>query len=353
MGAARGALAGRVGAVVAVLLILGVSGCGSSSEGDSQPAPKPLVGVGSRLVDPVMVQWTEAYERKSGAKVDYRGGGTGLGVTQVARDGVDFGTQDAPITPIQYSESTFIGMLPWAMTGVAVVYNLAGAPDGLKLNSDVLGAIVLGEIDRWDDPRIAKLNPGVQLPSTPVRVIDRIEESAEEYVLTNYLEQTDDEFAARSGVGRSYEVPGGTAVRGPAAARRALATKNGAIGFVALPEALAEGFAIARIEIPSGEFVAPTLATISAGAERVTDVGPNTEVGFSSVPQNARNTYPLVTFNYAIVEIANSRAADLKRFLAYAISPEAQAMLPALHFAPLPEKLVRMNRQTIRNIYAG
>lgn len=355
MGAAGGALAGKIGAVVAVLLILGLAGCGSSSEGDSQPAPKPpLVGVGSSLIDPVMAKWTETYERKSGVVVDYRDGGTGIGVGQVARKGVDFGTQDAPITPNQYSESTFIGMLPWAMTGVAVVYNVKGIPDGrLKLNGDVLARIVLGEVDRWNDPRVAKLNPDLRLPSTRIAVIDRSEESAEDYVLSNYLEATDKEYDVRSGTTRLVDVPGGTTVRGPAAAKRAVATKNGALGFLALPEALAEGFAIARIESPGGKFVAPTVATITSGAENVIDVGPNTEVGIGYEQGDANDAYPLVTFDYAIVKIVNGRAADLKRFLAYAISPEAQAMLPALHFAPLPKKLVDMNRQTIRNIYAG
>lgn len=343
----------RIGACAAAVLALGLGACGSSGEGESDAAAgPPLVGVGSRVVAPVMAKWKRAYESRSGLTVDYRVAGDGLGIAPVARNDIAFGTQDAPITPNQYRQGGFVGMLPWAMTGVAVAYHLKGAPDSLKLNSDALTGILLGDIDRWNDPRIVTLNPDVRLPSTRIAVIDRREESAEDYVITNYLVEYSDEFEARSGITRKLDVPDGTAVNGSAAVTRAVDIRNGAIGFVALPEALAEGFAIARIENPAGKFVAPNAASIAAGAEAGIRVGPNSEVWIDSLPVNARTAYPLVTFNYAIVQVENRRAPDLKRFLAYAIGAEGQALVSSLHFVPLPRKVVAFNRRTIANIYA-
>jgi phosphate transport system substrate-binding protein len=343
-----------LGVAIAAVLVIGIAACGSSSDSftRSSAASSPLSGAGTRLIVPLMSKWEAGYEHESDGKVGYRTVGNGVDIGPVASGAADFSVSDAPVTPTQFIEGRgLIMMIPWAVTGMAVVYNVEDAPSGLKLSGTVLGDILLGKITTWDDPAIGRMNPDTPLPDTPITVVHRSDESAEDYVLTNYLSVTSKRFRSKFGIiSRQISLPAGIGVKKKGGVSAAIARTNGAIGYVALPYAHANGLEIARMENRAGNFSKPNAKSLAAGAEAGVRLGPNKEVWLKKLPRGAKDAYPLVTFSYAVVPVETKKAAELKRLLAYAVSPAGQSFGPALHFAPLPKKIAALDRRAIATI---
>jgi phosphate transport system substrate-binding protein len=343
-----------LGAGIAAALAIGVAACGSSSDSStrSTAANSPLAGAGSRQIVPLMSKWGPAYERATGGKFSYRTAGNGVNIKAVSFGPADFGVSDAPVTAGQFSAGgRLVQMIPWALTGMAVVYNVEGAPKDLRLNGEVLGEILLGNVNTWDDPAIAALNPSAHLPGTPITVIHRRDESAEDYVVSNYLSVVSPRFQLRFGVfTRQIRLPAGVGIKKKGGVLPAIARTDGAIGYVALPYAHADGLDIARIENRAGNFPELNAKSLTAGAEAGVRLGPNKEVWFKNRPLAAENAYPLVTFSYAVVPVETKKATELKKFLAYAVSPAGQSFGPALDFAQLPKKIAALDRKAIAAI---
>ena len=342
---------------VALILALALGACGSSSGNDSaasRPPSPPLTGAGSTLIKPVMSKWQAGYEKATGEKVSYRTVENGLDLKPVAFEKTEFGVSDAPITPVQFGEgSASLVMMPWALTGLAVVYNVKGAPKGLRLNADLLGGILLGKVARWNDPKIAALNPGAQLPSTPITPILRRDESGEDYVLSDYLVVYKGAYQKKFGITRRLILTTklGRVTKGGVSS--AVAKTAGAIGAVPLPYARGRGLDVALLENPAGKFPEPNAKSLLAGAEAGIEIGPNNEVWLKELPTSAKTAYPLVTFSYAAVP--NYAKPDigrrLKDFVSYAIGPAGQANVSSLHFVPLPEKIVAADKRTMHNLF--
>jgi phosphate transport system substrate-binding protein len=341
----------------AAMLAFALAACGSSSEDTSNASKKalpPLNGAGSALMKPLMERWQSDYEAETGEKVTYRTVKNGLNLRPVAFEKTDFGVSDAPITPVQFGEGTLLVMLPWALTGMVIVYNVDGVPPGIHLSPDVLGGIYLGEVDSWDDPAIGALNPGVQLPSTPVTPVVRRDESGEDYVLTNYLVEYENSHQEDFGITRKVILTTKTGKVTKGSIASDLAKTNGSIGIMPLPYARNQGLDIALLENPAGEFPVPNTKSLLAGAEDGIRIGPNNEVWADELPTSAKGAYPLVTFSYAAVPSYPKRESvkkQLKDFVTYAISPAGQADVESLGFAPLPEKIIAADKRTMRNIF--
>jgi len=348
-----------IAALCAAILALALAACGSSSSDDetsnaSKKVPPPLNGAGSALIAPLMDRWQVGYEAETGEAVTYRTVKNGLNLRPVAFEKSDFGVSDAPITPDQFAEGTLLVMLPWALTGMVIVYNVDGVPPDLRLSPDVLGGIYLGEIASWDDPAIAALNPGVQLPSTLITPIVRSDESGEDYVLTNYLVEYENAHQEDFGITRRVflTTKTGKVVEGGNA--NALKKTNGSIAIMPLPYARNQGLDIALLENPAGEFPVPNAKSLIAGAEQGIRIGPNNEVWSKELPKSAKDAYPLITFSYAAVPSYPKRESvkkQLREFVTYAISPAGQADVESLGFAPLPKKIVAVDKRTMKNIF--
>ena len=153
-------------------MALAVAACGSSSnDGSSSGSAStsssgPLVGAGSTLVAPLMAKWQADFVKKSNITVTYGAIGSGGGIEQVTAGTVDFGASDAPLTPDQQKQAPKVLMVPWALSSTDVVYNVKGAPSDLKLDGPTLADIYLGKITKWNDPAIAQLPRGANLPAT-------------------------------------------------------------------------------------------------------------------------------------------------------------------------------------------
>lgn len=333
-------------------LSLAVAACGSSSpeNGSGSGAGSPLVGAGSTLVAPLMSKWQSDYASEAEATVTYGAIGSGGGIDQITNRTVDFGASDAPLTEEQFEEANGVEQIPWALSGTVPAYNVSGAPKGLKLSGEVLAGIYLGEITSWDDPAIAKLNPGASLPSTKITPVYRSDGSGDTYAFTNYLSTISPEFKSKVGTSTQVKFPTGVGAEKNDGVSAAISQTDGAIGYVGLAYALQNELSMPLVENSAGEFPEPGVKSVEAAADAVTAVGPNNEISLADLPSSAKGAYPISTYTYAIVPLESGKAEALKKFITYAIGPAAQEFGPDLDFAPLPKQVVAADKKAIAKI---
>jgi phosphate transport system substrate-binding protein len=336
--------------VVALALTIGVAACGSSSsDSSSGSSGSPLVGAGSTLVAPLMSKWQSDYAGKSEETVTYGAIGSGGGIDQITSRTVDFGASDAPLTEEQFEEADGVEQIPWALSGTVPAYNVSGAPSNLKLSGEVLADIYLGNITTWDDPAIAKLNPGAGLPSTKITPVYRSDGSGDTYAFTNYLSTVDPEFKSKVGTSTTVKFPTGVGAEKNDGVSAAISQTDGAIGYVGLAYALSNELSMPLVENSAGNFPEPGVESVEAAADAVTQIGPNNEISLADLPSSAADAYPISTYTYVIVPLESEKADALKKFITYAIGP-GQEFGPDLDFAPLPKQVVAAGKKAIAKI---
>src|SRR5689334_8613784 len=174
-------------AVVALAAACGSSGSSGSSSGGGGSTSTVLNGAGSTLVAPLIAQWAPDYNSSAGVTITYGPIGSGGGIDAITNRTVDFGASDAPLSSDQATACKSCLQIPWALGATVVTYNVKGAPDKLKLTGPVLADIFMGKVSAWNDPEIAQLNPGVNLPSTHITPVYRSDGSGDSYVFTSFL----------------------------------------------------------------------------------------------------------------------------------------------------------------------
>jgi phosphate transport system substrate-binding protein len=336
----------------ALALTFAVAACGSSSDSGGSSSG-PLVGAGSTLVAPLMSKWQSDYASKSEETVTYGAIGSGGGIDQITSRTVDFGASDAPLTEEQFEEANKEGeveQIPWALSGTVPAYNVKGAPSDLKLNGEVLAGIYLGTITQWDDPAIAKLNPGASLPSTKITPVYRSDGSGDTYAFTNYLSTVSPEFKSKVGTSTEVKFPTGVGAEKNDGVSAAISQTDGAIGYVGLAYALSNELSMPLVENAAGAFPEPGVESVEAAADAVSKIGPNNEISLADLPSTAEGAYPISTYTYVIVPLESDKSEALKKFITYAISKEAQEFGPDLDFAPLPKQVVAAGEKAIAKI---
>jgi phosphate transport system substrate-binding protein len=337
---------------LALALAILVAACGSSSGESSGSSGSPLIGAGSTLVAPLMSKWQSDYASKAEETVTYGAIGSGGGIDQITNRTVDFGASDAPLSEEQFEEANAKGeveQIPWALSGTVPAYNVKGAPEDLKLSGEVLAGIYLGEITSWDDPAIAKLNPGAGLPSTKITPVYRSDGSGDTYAFTNYLSTISPEFKSKVGTSTQVKFPTGVGAEKNDGVSAAITQTDGAIGYVGLAYALQNELSMPLVENSAGEFPEPGVKSVEAAADAVSKIGPNNEISLAELPSSAAGAYPISTYTYVIVPLASDKAEALKKFIAYAIG-SGQEFGPDLDFAPLPKQVVAAGEKAIAKI---
>jgi len=334
---------------VSLALAIGVAACGSSSSTTASSSSSPLVGAGSTLVAPLMSKWQTGYAAKTKKTVTYGAIGSGGGISQITARTVDFGASDAPLTPDQFKEAKEVEQIPWALSSTVPAYNVKGVPKNLKLSGEVLAEIYLGKISTWNDPAIAKLNPGVSLPSTKITPIYRSDGSGDTYAFTNYLSTVDPEFKSKVGTSTSVKFPTGTGAEGNSGVSAAITQTDGAIGYVGLAYALANKLDIPLVENSAGNFPVPGVKSVEAAASAVKTINPDNSISLANLPPSAKGAYPISTYTYVIVPLKSSKAQALQEFINYAIGP-GQEDGEALDFAPLPAQVTAADKKAIAKI---
>ncbi len=305
--------------VVAVLL----AGRGQQSQ---------LIGAGSTLAQPLIERSARAFADAANADDPDRAGATGSdwvvdgtgiayepvgslgGVMRLADPEVDFAVTDYPL-PQDALDRLGAAQFPVALGAVAVVHSLPASSE-LQLDATTLARIYLGEIDRWDDPAIAALNPEAELPDLAITPVHRSDGSGSSYGLTAYLTDGDPEWAAGPGAGASPTWPAGTSAERTAGMIEALQETEGAIGYVEQGQARRAGLSIVRLANPGGAFTAPTPAAMRAAIGGVDWSG--TDGYVSRIPiSDDPAAYPMTVAIYTVLRRDPAFRADTSRTLGY------------------------------------
>ena len=333
------------------LLTLGLTACGgsSSSSGGNSGDSKLLVGAGSTLVAPLVAQWSNDYAKKTGSTITYGAIGSGGGIAQITARTVDFGASDAPFSPDQADQCKNCLQVPWALAATLVSYNVKGAPAKLKLDGPTLANIYLGKITKWNDPAIAKLNPGASLPSTNITPVYRSDSSGDTYAFSDFLAKVSPEWKSKEGVSTQVSFPTGTGGKGNDGVAAAVSRTDGALGYLAISYVFSNNLDCALIENAAGKFPVPGSDSISAAAAAVTQIPADNAISLTNPPASAPDAYPISTFTYVLFPTTSGKASALRDFITYAIGP-GQKFGAKLHFAPLPARVVSSNKKALAKL---
>jgi phosphate transport system substrate-binding protein len=207
----------------------------------------------------------------------------------------------------------------------------------------------LGEIKSWNDPQIAKLNPGIELPSTAVAPVYRSDASGDTYAFTDFLSHASSAWRSKVGsAATAVSWPTGVGAAKNSGVAAAVQSTPGAIAYVAIGEATADKLHYATVENRSQAFVKPSTASIASAAQTA-GFRSNNSASIVDPPSSAKGAYPISTFTYAIVPRSSHKLAALRRFLTYAVTA-GQKYATALEFAPLPQDVVAKDRAIIKGL---
>jgi phosphate transport system substrate-binding protein len=309
-----------------------------------------LSGAGSTLVQPLEALWNSGWSSATGNSVSYAGVGSGTGITDITNGLVQFGASDAPLSSTQAAACPHCVQIPWALSATAVGFHLKGITS-LHLTGKVLAQIYLGQITKWNNSAIKKLNPGVKLPNRKITPIYRSDGSGDTYAFTNYLSHVSSVWTGKVGpAATAVSFPAGVQGKGNSGVTAILANTNGGIAYIAASYLIQQGgLGAVAIQNAAGKFEYPNLQNISSAANSVTSVPSNNAISIVDPPASAKNAYPISTFTYVIVPNNTANASLLQSFIGYALTT-GQAFGAKLDFARIPAAVLTAATKTLNGI---
>jgi phosphate transport system substrate-binding protein len=342
----RNSLRGRATPIVIAL----VAGAGPV-------AAQTLTGAGASFPNPIYTKWFDAYSKQTGVRVNYQSVGSGGGIRQFTEGTVDFGATDGPMNESQIAAvNGNVLHIPTVLGAVVVTYNLPSlGATKLKFDGNLLVEIFMGRVTKWNDSKIAALNPGVKLPDIDLVVVHRSDGSGTTYVFTDYLNKFSREWKDKIGFATSVNWPVGLGGKGNEGVTQQVKQVEGALGYVELIYALSNQLPYAVVKNEAGNFVEPSLESVTAAAAG-TKLKANTDFRVSITNPPGQNAYPIASFTWLLVHKDNKDAAKaklIKDFLTWMITPDAQKMATGLHYAPLPAEVVSLIQARLPTLKAG
>lgn len=325
-----------------------------------------LVGSGSTFIYPQLQAWIQAFTgRNPGITIEYTPTGSGAGQAQMLVDKtVDFAGSDPPLTREQYEKYRgMVVQLPVILGAVAVVYNVPGV-DELRLDGEVLALIYLGEIEYWDDPRIAELNPGIKLPHERIIAIHRSDSSGTTHVFTLFLYKASGGLWPAELVGKSVEwgvdaTGRGVGAKGNQGVAQAVKSTEYSIGYVEYSYALGAGLSMAYIENNAGEYLQPTPESIQAAARAALAAMPDSPLGDWSgvldaiVYAEGSGAYPIASFSFLIfwTEYPAEKAEAVKSFIEFIMTEGDNYIVEG--YVAVPQEIKEINLKALEAIKAA
>lgn len=330
----------------------------ASSATTASASGADLTGAGSSFAYPIYSRWASDYAAKTGVHVNYQSIGSSGGIRQLSEQVVDFGATDGPMTDQQMAAAKGGAILhiPTVLGGVSITYNLPELTQPLRLTGAVLADIYLGTITRWNDARIASLNPGARLPARDIVVAHRSDGSGTSYIFTDYLSTVSPQWLARVGRGQSLNWPVGLGSKGSEGVSGSVKQTPGAIGYVELSYATQNKLPSALIQNAAGTWVAPTLASVTAAASgAVAKLPTNSDYRISIVNAPGKDAYPISSFTWIILYKDQKNAKKGKAlvdFIRWGLT-EGEKSAPSLGYAPLPSSMVDALQQRLSTVTFG
>jgi phosphate transport system substrate-binding protein len=309
-------------------------------------ASQDLTGAGATFPFPIYSKWFSDYASKTNVKINYQSIGSGGGIRQLSERTVDFGATDAPMSDAELAKAKGGPVLhiPTVLGAVVVTYNVPGLAKPLRLDGPTLADVFLGRITKWNDARIAALNPGVKLPATDILVVHRSDGSGTSYVFTDYLAAVSPAWAAKPGKGKEVQWPVGLGGKGNEGVAGTVKQTPGSIGYVELAYAKQNKLAYADIRNAKGQFVTPSIAAVTAAAAGAAASLPaNTDYRVSIVNAPGAGAYPISSFTWLLVYRNQTDAVKGRKlldFVRWALT-SGEKSAAALDYAPLPPSMAK------------
>jgi phosphate transport system substrate-binding protein len=313
-----------------------------------------ITGAGATFPAPIYAKWAEAYKASTGAQLNYQAIGSGGGVKQITAKTVDFGASDDPMPGPDLDKNGLL-QFPAVIGGIVAVFNLPGIQaNQMTLTGPVLADIYRGTIKTWDDPAIAKLNPGLKLPSSAITLVYRSDSSGTTAVFTDYLAQVSPAFKAAPGAGKTVNWPAGIGGRGNAGVAANVSKIAGAVGYVEYAYAKQNNMSYASMVNKDGKTVKADDLTFAAAAEKA-DWNSAPGFGANLNDQAGPNAWPITSASFILmhkVAADGARSADALKFFRWALN-NGQKLAVDLDYVPLPANVVKQIESSWSGIKDG
>ena len=329
-------------------LAWGIFGFSSRMSAADVGEPITLQGTGATFPAPLYERWFAEYNKlHPNVQVNYQALGSGAGVKQFQQNLVDFGASDAAMTDEEMAAvKNGAVLLPMTAGSIVLAYNLPDGPAELKLSREAYVGIFLGKITQWDDPAIAKANPGAKLPAVKITVVTRSDGSGTTFVFTTHLTGISDAWKSGPGAGKSVNFPVGVAGKGNPGVTALIKQTPGAIGYVEYGYAKQTGMPMAILENKAGKFIKPDL---ESGQKALASV---------KLPENLRawipdpagdSSYPIVTYSWLLCykKYQNPKVANTLKALVQFGLDQGQSYSKDLGYIPLPTNVIADDKKAL------
>jgi phosphate transport system substrate-binding protein len=338
---------------VSLLATLVFAGCKPAETGNTAAPPKTIRinGAGATFPYPIYSKWFDEYRKlHPNVEINYQSIGSGGGIKQMIAQTVFFGATDGPMTDEQLKSAPGpILHFPTVLGGVVPIYNVAGVAHPLRFTGPLLADVYLGKITKWNDPAIAKVNPGVNLPAADIAVVHRSEGSGTTYIFVDFLSKVSPDFKSKVGVATAVNWPVGVGAKGNEGVSGLVKQTPGAIGYVELIYASQNNISYGGVQNKAGEFVTASLQSVSAAANGVA-IPDDFRVSITN--PDGKDAYPIASFTWLLLY---QKPADKERgrvmvdFLKWALTDGQKDAAP-LGYAPLPEAVVQKEQQALAKV---
>lgn len=306
-----------------------------------------VTGAGATFPAPLYSRWAADYQKATGVRINYQSVGSGAGIRQIRGKTVDFGASDMPLTDEELAKDGLV-QFPAAIGGVVPVVNVTGiAARQLRVTGALLADIYLGKITKWNDPAIAKLNPGIKLPDTQIAVVRRADGSGTTFIFTNYLSKVSAEWKAKVGEGTAVNWPTGAGGKGNEGVSAFVQRLPNSIGYVEYAYAKQNKMAYALLQNADGNFVAPDDTAFKAAA-----AGAQWQKSYYQILTNqpGKESWPITGATFILMHAKQDKpaqAAAALRFFDWAYR-NGDKVADELDYVPMPDAV----KQSVRSLWS-
>jgi phosphate transport system substrate-binding protein len=313
-----------------------------------------ITGAGSTFVYPVLAKWADAYKKQTGIGLNYQSIGSGGGIQQITKKTVTFGASDMPLTPADVQKNNFV-QFPIINGAVVPLLNLPGIkPGDLVLDGPTLAKLFLGQITKWNDPAIAKLNPGIKLPDMAIAIVHRSDGSGTTFIWTDYLSKVSADWMSKVGENTAVEWPVGIGGKGSEGVSATVAQTVGALGYVEYAYAMQNNLNYAKMINRAGKVIAPTGAAFQAAAASADWANAKDfHVVITDAPGDT--SWPIAGSTFILMQSNPVNAADSNtalKFLDWGYK-NGKMMATDLLYVPMPDNVVALIEGTWKEKIKG
>jgi phosphate transport system substrate-binding protein len=312
-----------------------------------------LNGAGATFPYPMYSKWFSEYNKlHPDVQINYQSIGSGGGIRQVLNGTVDFGASDGPMSDEQLAQTkTKILHIPTVMGAVVPAYNIPGVSEEIKFTPEALAGIFLGKIQNWNDPAIAKVNPGINFPNQPIIVIYRSDGSGTTFIFTDYLSKISPDWNNTVGKGTSVKWQIGMGGKGNEGVAGQVRQLSGSIGYVELIYAVQNKIAYGSVKDAAGNFVKASLDGVTEAAASAKAMPADFRVSITNAP--GKTAYPISSFTWLLIPAQSKdpkKGKILADFLNWMVT-DGQKMTSQLSYAPLPDSVVEKVKAAIKQVH--